>query len=191
MKAQWKQILWQIYLNLTFAKVGTKVDEKRLKWTSMTLLKWARKPNFTGLLEVSNYGDRPDNIAGTELTSTRKIRVTRVPPNFASVFCRLRFLSLTDISHCMASRLLCQMPPRSPGRNPTENVFNTGKKNRWRTKSGKEVHLMYFSLDALLIPPSTSKAGAHQESLTEKLFQAILFARYLPSHLPQVILHMS
>lgn len=69
-----------------------------------------------------------DNIAGTELTSTRKIRVTRVPPNFASVFCRL-FLSLTDISHCMASRLLCQMLPRSPGRNPTENVFNTGLEN--------------------------------------------------------------
>ena len=53
-----ENILCQIYLNFTFAKVGTKVDEKRLKWKSMTLLKWARKPNFTGLLKVSNYGDR-------------------------------------------------------------------------------------------------------------------------------------
>ena len=46
----------------------------------------------------------------------------------ASVFCHL-FLSLAYISHYMASRWLCQMPPRLPGRNPTENVFNTGKKN--------------------------------------------------------------
>lgn len=56
---------------------------------------------------------------------------------------------------------------------------------------------MYFALGALLRPRSACKAGDHQESLIEKLFQAINILGnpsgkvYLPSYLPQVILHMS
>ena len=82
------------------------------------------------------------------------------------------------------------MPPRSPGRNPTENVFNTGKKNL--KDDAQRVQRRSLSCIFPLVhysdPVQLAKAGDHQESLIEKLFQAIqaiLLARYLPSYLPK------
>lgn len=116
-----------------------------------------------------------------------------MPSNFASVFCHL-FLSLTDISHYMASRWwLCQMPPLSPGRNHTENVLNTWKKNlkddaqRVQRRSLSCIFPWLHYSDPLQFA-RLELTRAHQESLTEKLIQAILrnpsckiFSLLLPS----------
>ena len=98
------------------------------------------------------------------------------PPNFARAFCLL-FLSLTDVSHYMASRWLCQC--RLVHRVSTLSSLILERKisemKLWESKGGLS-HVFFPRVhysDALQLA-GLEPIRAHEESLTEKVFQSII-----------------